>query len=80
MLSTVCIFLLRITDVLFEKDLDRTKNNLPFYISKKGKTKLRSLNQRERLLFLDSLGTNNFKEIFHEHANNNKLITINWIF
>jgi hypothetical protein len=52
----------------------------PFYISKKGKTKLRSLNKRERLLFLDSLRTNNFKAIFHEHANNNKLITINWIF
>jgi hypothetical protein len=45
-----------------------------------GKTKLRNLNQRERLLFLDSLRTNNFKAIFHEHSNNNKLNTINWIF
>lgn len=69
------IYFKRLTDFLIG-----LKITSPFYISKKGTTKMRNLNQNERLIFLEAIRKKNFKEIFYEKANDKKLIMIDQVF
>ncbi len=52
----------------------------PFYISRKGITKFRSMNGNERIKILESFSKKNLKQIFQEKKDDNKLILINYIF